>query len=169
MDMKKSQVLAAIAMLVLAVTAIPIAQSWAAERDAPARSHEWEISKVDGSTSLTLAVGQQIQLNHRVKVSVFVDTDTGWVAGRDVEVDECVTISDTDAGDIGEVCAGATPVTFEYPVSIGPYGSCGRYEHQNITFFVTNDTGKQGIVRWITDVIVPCDGKQTLVPGLGDV
>ena len=140
----------------MVVAVIPIAQSWASERGAPVRSHDWEITKVDGPTSLTLAVGQQVQINRQVKVSVVAQTDEGWVVGEDAEVDRCVTLSDTNAGDIGEVCAGATPVTFEFPVSVGPYDTCGRFEHENATSFVTDDTGKQETVRWITEVTVPC-------------
>jgi len=145
---------------VLAVAAIPIARSWAADKDAPARSHEWKLSKVDGSASLVLEVGQRIQLNHRVKLSVVVHTDAGWISGRDMEIDECVSISDTEAGDVGEVCAGATPVTFEFPVWVGPYESCGRYQHENATSFITNDTGTQETVRWTTDVLVVCGDEQ---------
>jgi hypothetical protein len=54
------------------------------------------------------------------------------------------------------VCAGATPVTFEYPVQIGPYDTCGRYEHASITSLVTDDTGTRVSVQWITNVLVVC-------------
>ena len=159
MTPKKARVLAAITTLALIVGIIPIAQSWAAEGDAPVRSHTWELAKVDDLTGTTFAaikVGQQMQIKHRIKVSVVVQTDEGWVEGQDDEVDRCVTLSDSRAGDIGDVCAGATPVTFEYPVPIGPYDACGRYEHESVTSLVTDDTGTQATLRWITNVLVMC-------------
>ena len=159
MDMKKNRMLAGIAALALIVGVIPIAQSLAAGKDPPVRSHTWEVAKTDDLTGTTFAavkVGQQIQLKHRVQVGVVVQTDEGWVEGQDEEVDRCVTLSDSSAGDIGEVCAGATPITFEYPVQVGPYDACGRYEHESVTSLVTNDTATQATLRWITNVLVIC-------------
>jgi len=157
--MKQVRFLALISALLLVAAAIPIAQSWAGGSDTATRSHTWQIEKGDGPTSLTLRVGQQIEIHHRVRMSVVVQTDEGWTVEEGAEVDACVTLSDSIIGDIGQVCAGATPITFAYRVPVGPYETCGRHAQENIATFVTDDTGTTGTVSWVTDVLVPCGGE----------
>jgi hypothetical protein len=77
------------------------------------------------------------------------------------ETDECVTVYDDfgEPGDwemIGGACRGT--VTFEYPVTFGPYETCGIWDHINTAKFVTNDTQTSGEDWWKVVINVPCPG-----------
>jgi hypothetical protein len=60
------------------------------------------------------------------------------------DIDECVNVTDTYAGDLGKVCVGdANPKTFTYDRTVkfdeGQLGKCVKYD--NTATFTTNDTG----------------------------
>ena len=74
------------------------------------------------------------------------------------EVDECINVSDTYAGSLGEVCVGDAPKTFTYSRTVGPYTACGDYTVDNTASLVTNDTGATGSASSTVNVHVPCGG-----------
>jgi hypothetical protein len=74
------------------------------------------------------------------------------------EIDECIDVYDSFAGDLGQVCYADAPVTFTYERVIGPYEVCGEYEVNNVASFVTNDPQSGGSDSWLVDVNVPCRG-----------
>jgi hypothetical protein len=81
-------------------------------------------------------------------------------------VDECITVTDSLQGDLGQVCASDTlPKKFNYTRTIGPYAVCGMYTVDNTAEFTTNDTGAKGNDSWTVDVNVPCATGCTLTPG----
>jgi hypothetical protein len=75
-------------------------------------------------------------------------------------VDECIHVTDTYAGDLGDVCAGVDtlPKTFTCSRTVGPYGTCGTYTVDNTAAFATNDTGATGDSSWTVTINVPCEG-----------
>lgn len=80
-------------------------------------------------------------------------------------VDECVDVFDDKYGDLGTVCAGDSPKTFAYTMTVGPFETCGLYVVKNTASFLTNDTGKGGFDVVEIPVDVPCDEGCTLTPG----
>jgi N-acetylneuraminic acid mutarotase len=83
------------------------------------------------------------------------------------ELDECIDVSDSDAGSLGTVCYGidSLPKTFSYSRWVGPYELCGSYTVENTASFVTNDTQSTGSDSWIVGVNVPCGAGCTLTQG----
>ncbi len=81
------------------------------------------------------------------------------------EIDECVDVFDDKYGDLGTVCAGDSPKTFAYTMTVGPFETCGLYVVKNTASFLTNDTHNGGfdVVEILVDV--PCDKGCTLTPG----
>ena len=73
------------------------------------------------------------------------------------EIDECVAVTDSMAGNLGTVCAGDAPKTFTYSKTIGGYAECGDFEVDNTASFPTNDTGATGSDGASVDVTVPCE------------
>ncbi|HEU4449821.1 MAG TPA: hypothetical protein VFR63_07565 [Gaiellaceae bacterium] len=72
------------------------------------------------------------------------------------EIDECVAVTDTQAGSLGTVCVGDAPKTFTYTKTIGPYAECGPRTVDNTATFTTNDTGATGSAGAQVDVDVVC-------------
>jgi hypothetical protein len=78
------------------------------------------------------------------------------------EIDECVDVSDTFEGSLGEVCAADAPETFNYSVTFSQAeGSdilleCGQNTHTNTASFVTNDTAASGEDSVVVTAQVPC-------------
>jgi hypothetical protein len=72
------------------------------------------------------------------------------------EVDECVAVTDTMAGNLGTVCVGDAPKTFTYTKTVGPFFSCGSKLISNTSSFLSNDTGATGSASADVDVSVPC-------------
>ena len=87
-------------------------------------------------------------------------------SGPTNQVDECITVSDTNSAGPQNVivCANMAPKTFSYSQCIGPYQACGQYEVTNTASFLTNDTATTGSDSWTVYVNVPCQGC-TLTPG----
>lgn len=82
------------------------------------------------------------------------------------EQDECVDVTDSKYGALGEVCAADSPKQFTYELAIGPFEECGTHNFENTASFVTNDTGAQGSSSWTVVVTVAdCEGGCTLTPG----
>lgn len=81
------------------------------------------------------------------------------------QVDECVNVTDTMAGNLGTVCVGDSPKTFTYEKTIGPYSGCGEHTVNNTATFVTNDTGATGSAGASVGVTVLCDGGCTRTIG----
>jgi hypothetical protein len=82
-----------------------------------------------------------------------------------VVVDECAEVSDSFAGYLGKVCAGAVPQVFTYSRQIGPYGECGEYQVPNTALIVESDSGEESSDSWTVTVTVPCSGGCTLTQG----
>ena len=73
------------------------------------------------------------------------------------EIDECVAVTDSMAGNLGTVCGKDAPKTFTYTRTIGGYTECGEFEVDNTASFLTNDTGATGSDGAGVDVTVPCE------------
>lgn len=71
------------------------------------------------------------------------------------ETDECVVVSDTLAGELGQLCVGDANQTFTYSTQVGPYQYPGSYTVDNVAGFVTNDTGTTGTDDATVIVTVP--------------
>ncbi len=91
-----------------------------------------------------------------------VTTPLDWSNVAIAESDECITVQDSLAGDLGSVCG---DTTFSYSVTVGPYLTCGSYQVDNTATLTTNDTGTQDSSSSTVDVDVPCVGGCTLTPG----
>jgi hypothetical protein len=72
--------------------------------------------------------------------------------------DDCITISDSYAGDLGQMCVGSAPQTFTYARTVGPYQTCGSYTVDNTATFVTTETEATGSASVSIPVNVPCAG-----------
>jgi hypothetical protein len=72
------------------------------------------------------------------------------------EIDECIDLTDSLYGDLGEACADESPKTFEYSFNVGGYEECGLYEVENIASFVTQDTESTGSDNWVVEIEVLC-------------
>jgi hypothetical protein len=82
--------------------------------------------------------------------------------------DECVDVTDSLQGALGEVCAADAPKTLTYSRNVGPFASpdqCGDQNVDNTASFVANDTGATGDDSWTVLVHVICDPGCTLTPG----
>lgn len=84
------------------------------------------------------------------------------------QVDECITVTDTNVGTLGTVCVGQTlPKTYSYNVTLGGYAAtdCGDHTINNTATFTTNDTSTTGTASWTVTVTVPCPTGCTLTQG----
>jgi len=84
------------------------------------------------------------------------------------EIDECVLVTDSQAGTLGTVCVGDAPKTFTYTKTIGPFSECGPRKIDNTAVFTTNDTGATGSDDAQVDVDVVCrppTGDEGCTPG----
>lgn len=83
------------------------------------------------------------------------------------EIDECVLVTDSQAGTLGTVCVGDAPKTFTYTKTIGPFSECGPRKIDNTAVFKTNDTGATGSDDAQVDVDVVCrpPGDEGCTPG----
>ena len=83
------------------------------------------------------------------------------------EIDECVLVTDSQAGTLGTVCVGDAPKTFTYTKTIGPFSECGPRKIDNTAVFTTNDTGATGSDDAQVDVDVVCrpPGGEGCTPG----
>jgi hypothetical protein len=82
--------------------------------------------------------------------------------------DECVDVTDSLQGALGEVCAADAPKTLTYSRNVGPFtepDQCGDQNVDNTASFVANDTGAEGEDSWTVLVHVICDPGCTLTPG----
>jgi hypothetical protein len=97
--------------------------------------------------------------------------DVSFSDAPDVEVDECIDVSDTNVGVLGTVCAADAPQTFNYSLSFGAHPDadvvlvCGDNSHDNTASFLTNDSGATGSDSWTVNAFVACDAGCTLTPG----
>lgn len=74
------------------------------------------------------------------------------------EVNECVNVSDTYSGSLGEVCANSAPHAFNYSRDIGPYSIEGIYYVDNTASYVSNDNQATGSSTASVVVTVPSSG-----------
>lgn len=82
-----------------------------------------------------------------------------------VETDECVSVTDTLAGELGQVCAGDSVQSFNYSTNVGPYQYPGTYSVNNVATFMTNDTDTTGSDDATVTITVPAAGGCTLTQG----
>ncbi len=73
-------------------------------------------------------------------------------------IDDCITVSDSLGGDLGEVCAGSDtlPHVFTYTTTISPTATCGTNTIDNTASFVTDDTQTTGEITSTITVTTPC-------------
>ena len=81
------------------------------------------------------------------------------------EVDECADVDDTLAGALGTACGADVPVTFAYPMQIGPFAECGEHTVVNTATTTAQDTGVTSSATWTVTVDVPCVVGCTLTQG----
>jgi hypothetical protein len=86
----------------------------------------------------------------------FVQTPFDFTNATITEIDECVAVTDSQAGNLGNVCVGDAPKTFTYTKTIGPFAECGPRTVDNTASFTTNDTGATGSASASVGVNVPC-------------
>lgn len=79
--------------------------------------------------------------------------------------DECVDVTDNRYGDLGTVCAGDAPKTFNYSLDIGGYGECGVHEFDNTAAYIAHTTGATGSSTWVVTSEIPCSGGCSLTQG----
>lgn len=75
------------------------------------------------------------------------------------QVDECVAVTDTLAGNLGTACIGETlPKSFPYSRTVGgiPAAACGDHVVDNTGTFTANDTGAHGSDAWSVILHVLC-------------
>ncbi len=94
----------------------------------------------------------------------FTFSNIGFTANN---VDNCVSVSDTLGGTLGQVCStDPSPTTFTYPHTFNgaPAGTCTNYD--NTATFTTNTTGTTGSASQTVTVCVGADLKvsKTAVP-----
>lgn len=82
-------------------------------------------------------------------------TALDWSAVPFSDSNMCITVDDSQVGELGTVCGGGT--TFSYQMTVGPFQTCGSHEVANKATYTTNDTGSQGSWDWNVDVDVPCE------------
>jgi hypothetical protein len=100
------------------------------------------------------------------KINFYGYADVDFENAKVTLIDQCVDVSDTMFGDLGQVCA--DKLVFEYtfpamPKTIGPYAECGEYEVNNCAKFVTVDTKTTDKDCWAVKIIIPCN--QGCTPG----
>jgi hypothetical protein len=89
-----------------------------------------------------------------------------WPQASSVDTDECITISDSFASDLGSLCIDQTTETvFRYTRDLGPFQACGVYSVPNTATFKTNDTAASGSDVQTVEVTVPCESACTLPSG----
>ena len=97
-----------------------------------------------------------------------VQTPFDFTNAAMTEIDECVAVTDSQAGNLGTVCVGDAPKTFTYTKTIGPFNECGPRTIDNTAVFTTNDTGATGSDDASVDVDVVCrppTGDEGCTPG----
>jgi hypothetical protein len=121
----------------------------------------WTIEKTACTNEVTMALGQQLQINYLVTVDATLGNES------DPNIDTQVNVYDTNKKPrlLGTACVEETPKEFTYSVLIGPYCKCGDYEVCNTALFVTCDTRTMGSSDWTITVHVPCDETCTLTHG----
>jgi hypothetical protein len=82
-------------------------------------------------------------------------------------LDGCVTVSDSQTGVLGTVCAGDLVKTFSYTIQVGRYAECGTYQFTNTASYLKVNTQKGGASSWMVEIQVPCEEDKgcTLTPG----
>ncbi len=131
---------------------------------------EGDVLKCTYTTSLPDASSRTntatAKLDYFGDISPFTATaDVDFANASINEIDECINVSDSYAGDLGQVCRGEAPKTFTYSRTIGPFATCGDYTIDNTATFVTNDTGATGSASQTVNVHVPCTGGCSLTIG----
>ena len=113
------------------------------------RSYSWTIAKTADTSDLTLAIGQQFEVDY----TITLDATSIRIEGFD-NIDFSVTLTDTLAGSLG-IDADQTPFIYNYSHFIGPYVVPGDYSFENTASFITTDTQTTGSDDWIVSVHVP--------------
>jgi hypothetical protein len=81
-------------------------------------------------------------------------------------VDECVLVSDSYAGILGQVCAPELQRTFTYGRTLQfTSQECGEQSVDNLASSTTNDTGTTATDSWSIPVTVECQRGCSLTPG----
>ncbi len=107
----------------------------------------------DSSTSntVTVATSGDVPGGSGDTVVTFGTTPTS-------EIDECVVVTDTLAGTLGNLCAGSAPHTYSYIRGVGPYSTPGTHYVDNIATVTTNNTVTQDTDDARVTINVPVAG-----------
>jgi len=84
-------------------------------------------------------------------------------------IDECVTVTDSIVGDLGNFCAAVSDTTysqpFNYTADISAYDECGNYQVENIATVTASDTNTTTSDNHVVDINIPCVGGCSLTQG----
>lgn len=84
---------------------------------------------------------------------------------NEIEIDECVTVTDSHLGVLGTVCAPETTRTFRYTLPIGPFTAWGPFLVENTATATANDTVSARSSTWSVLGQVPCSNGCSLSAG----
>lgn len=113
----------------------------------------YESSQIDSSDRTATVVVESSGVEGDV-----IHADVDFADAFINRIDDCVHVTDTYAGALGDVCVEQAPETFHYARTIGPYtdAQCGAHIAMNTAEFVTNDVGATGSDSWDVAVMVAC-------------
>lgn len=96
----------------------------------------------------------------------FTNSTSFTFGGPTIEIDECIAVTDDQAGALGEACAelGNQSQTFAYSLEL-QYDTCGNYNFINRATYAANDSATTGESSHTVTVTVPCAGGCTLTQG----
>ena len=92
-----------------------------------------------------------------------VTATDGYGFDLDVETDECVDLSDSLYGDLGEHCVGGD-LSVEYTLDVGQE-TCGEFTVRNVASFITNDNAETGEDDHSVTISIECDQGCALTQG----
>jgi hypothetical protein len=124
-------------------------------------SYEIAVPNANSGQALVSAAGIDLTTN---TVTGAYDIQPFSFAGATMnEIDECVSVSDTNVGSLGTVCAGDSPKTFTYTKTFGPFteAQCGDHNFPNTATFTTNDRALTGSASASVKVTVVCKPPET--------
>jgi len=95
------------------------------------------------TNTVTITWLQQFLTNGALLPAGSAHFTTPAINFTETQIDECVNVTDTFAGTLGQVCVGdANPTTFKYARTIAVLPGCVSYD--NTATFTTNDNGATG-------------------------
>ncbi len=126
-------------------------------------TYSTSVDGLDGGTNIALVTADPVVPTH--EDALFESEPVPFTFGAPTNLlDECVSVTDDQYGDLGGVCASDAPQTFTYTLQV-VYQVCGAYSFVNTASFVTGDSGATGSDSHTVIIDVPCGGGCTLTQG----